>query len=198
MCPTCLMPVTAENIEQYRKQLMAEAQRRGQLAQGVVERGKELTALDAKAKSTFEQFQADDIAKFTAELQELQGKQEQADPDAIRSQLEKLAELEKYGNLTEQEFDDLQALKATLIGIDAQISAIEEAASTKRLEEALVEQDIFEQHKKKLQEIVTSLTEYIFKRTELATQELNIPKVYASFLFVSIIYAALLGRSADR
>ena len=177
VCPTCLMPVTAENIEQYRKQLMAEAQRLGQLAQGVVERGKELTALDAKAKSTFEQFQADDIAKFTAELQELQGKQEQADPDDIRAQLEKLAELEKYGNLTEQEFDDLQALKATLIGIDAQISAIEEAASTKRLEEALVEQDIFEQHKKKLQEIVTSLTEYIFKRTELATQELNMPNV---------------------
>ena len=177
VCPTCLMPVTAENIEQYRKQLMAEAQRLGQLAQGVVERGKELTALDAKAKSTFEQFQADDIAKATSELQELQGKQEQADPDDIRAQLEKLAELEKYGNLTEQEFDDLQALKATLIGIDAQISAIEEAASTKRLEEALVEQDIFEQHKKKLQEIVTSLTEYIFKRTELATQELNMPNV---------------------
>lgn len=54
---------------------------------------------------------------------------------------------------------------------------MEEAASTKRLEQALVEQDIFEQHKKKLTEIVASLTEYIFKRTELATQELNMPNV---------------------
>ena len=177
VCPTCLTPVTAENIEQHRSQIIAESQRINQLAQGVVERGKELTVLDAKAKSTFEQFQADDIAKFTAELQELQGKQDQADPDDIRAQLEKLAELEKYGNLTEQEFDDLRALEATLIGIDAQITAVEEAASTKRLEQALVEQDIFEQHKKKLTEIVASLTEYIFKRTELATQELNMPNV---------------------
>ena len=177
VCPTCLTPVTAENIEQHRAQIVAETQRIGQLAQGVVERGKELTVLDAKAKSTFEQFQTDDIAKFTAELQELQGKQDQADPDDIRTQLEKLAELEKYGNLTEQEFDDLRALEATLIGIDAQITAVEEAASTKRLEQALVEQDIFEQHKKKLTEIVASLAEYIFKRTELATQELNMPNV---------------------
>lgn len=177
VCPTCLTPVTAENIEQHRAQIIAESQRINQLAQGVVERGKELTVLDAKAKSTFEQFQADDIAKFTAELQELQGKQDQADTDDIRTQLEKLAELEKYGNLTEQEFDDLRALEATLIGIDAQITAVEEAASTKRLEQALVEQDVFEQHKKKLTEIIASLTEYIFKRTELATQELQMPNV---------------------
>ncbi len=177
VCPTCLTPVTAENIEQHRTQIVAEGKRIGELAQGVIGRGKELTTLDAKAKATFEQFKADDIAKFTAELQELQGKQGQADPDDIRSQLEKLAELEKYGNLSEQEFDDLKALEATLIGIDAQITAVEEAASTKRLEQALVEQDVFEQHKKKLLEIVASLTEYIFKRTELATQELNMPNV---------------------
>lgn len=177
VCPTCLTPVTAENIEQHRAQMVAEAQRIGQLANGVVARGKELTELDAKAKATFEQFQSDDIAKFTAELAELQGKSQQADPDDIRSQLEKLAELEKYGNLTEQELDDLRALEATLIGIDAQITAVEEAASTKRLEQALVEQDVFEQHKKKLTEIVTSLTEYIFKRTELATRELQMPNV---------------------
>ncbi len=177
VCPTCLTPVTAENIEQHRTQIVAEGKRIGELAQGVIGRGKELTALDAKAKATFEQFKADDIAKFTAQLQELQGKQGQADPDDIRSQLEKLAELEKYGNLSEQEFDDLKALEATLIGIDAQITAVEEAASTKRLEQALVEQDVFEQHKKKLLEIVASLTEFIFKRTELATQELNMPNV---------------------
>ena len=177
VCPTCLMPVTAENIEQYRKQLMAEAQRIERLAKGVVERGKELTALDAKAKSVFEQFQADDIAKFTAELQELQGKQEQADPDGIRAQLEKLAILEKYGNLTEQEFADLKTLETTLVSINGQIAAVEENSNIKRLEQALVEQDLFVQHKKKLQEIVTALTEYIFKRTELATRELNMPNV---------------------
>ena len=54
---------------------------------------------------------------------------------------------------------------------------MEEAASTKRLEQALVEQDIFEQHKKKLTEIVASLTEYIFKRTEMATRDLQMPNV---------------------
>lgn len=177
VCPTCLMPVTGANIDQYRSQLMAEIQRIGQQAKGVVERGRELTSLDAKAKDTFAQFQADDIAKFRAELQALQRKQEQVDPNNIRSQLEELAHLEKYGNLTEQEFDDLRTLEATLIGIDAQISAVEEAASTKRLEQALVEKDVFEQQKKTLIQISASLTEYIYKRTELATRELQMPNV---------------------
>lgn len=177
VCPTCLMPVTTENIEQYRKQMVAEARRIGQLAKGVVERGKELTELDLKAKSTFEQFQVDDIAKFTAQLEELQGKQEQVDQVGIRAQLEKLAELEKYGNLSEQEFDDMRALEATQIGINGQIAAVEESANIKRLEQALVEQDLFEQHKQKLLEIVAALTEYIFKRTELATQQLQMPNV---------------------
>ena len=177
VCPTCLMSVTGANIDQYRSQLMAEIQRIGQQAKGVVERGKELTSLDAKAKDTFEQFQADDIAKFRAELQALQRKQEQVDPNNIRSQLEELAHLEKYGNLTEQEFDDLRTLEATLIGIDAQISAVEEAASTKRLEKALVEKDVFEQQKKTLIQISASLTEFIYKRTELATRELQMPNV---------------------
>ena len=177
VCPTCLMPVTGANIDQYRKQLMAEIQRIGQQAKGVVERGRELASLDAKAKDTFEQFQADDIAKFRAELQALQRKQEQVDPNNIRNQLEELAHLEKYGNLTEQEFDDLRTLEATLIGIDAQISAVEEAASTKRLEQALVEKDVFEQQKKTLIQISASLTEYIYKRTELATRDLQMPNV---------------------
>lgn len=177
VCPTCLMPVTAENMEQYRKQMMAEAQRIGQLAKGIVERGKELTELDAKAKSVFEQFRADDIAKFTAQLEELQGKQEQANPEEIRAQLEKLAELEKYGNLSEQEFEELRTLKNTLIGIHGQITAVEESTNIKRLEQALVEQDLFVQHKKKLLEIIAALTEYIFKRTELATQQLQMLNV---------------------
>jgi len=177
VCPTCLMPVTGANIDQYRKHLLAEIQCIGQLAKGVVERGKELTALDAKAKDTFEQFQTDDIAKYRRELQELKRTQHSENPEDIHAQLEKLAYLEKYGNLSEQEFEELRTLEAALIGIDAQITALAEAASTKRLEEALVNQDIFEQHKKKLLEIVAALTEYIFKRTELATQDLQMPNV---------------------
>lgn len=177
ICPTCLMAVTSENIEQYRKQMVTEARRIGQLAKGVVERGKELTEQDLRAKSTFEQLQADDIARFTTQLQERKGKQDQTNLEDVRAQLERLKELEKYGNLSEREFDDLRALEATLIGIDAQITAVKENASTKRLEQALVEQDLIEQHKRKLTEIVASLTEYIFKRTELATQQLQMPNV---------------------
>ena len=177
VCPTCLMPVTGANIDQYRAQLLAEIQRIGQLAKGVVERGKELTALDTKAKDTFEQFQTDDIAKYRRELQELKRTQHSENTEDIRAQLEKLAHLEKYGNLTEQDFEELSTLETSVIGIDAQIATLAESASTKRLEETLVNQDIFEQHKKKLLEIVAALAEYIFKRTELATQDLQMPNV---------------------
>ena len=177
VCPTCKMQVTETNIEEIRNHLIAECSRIGELGKGVAARGKEIAELDKKAKAQFEQWKADDIAKFTAELEELQNKTERVDVSEIRSKLDELADLEKYGNLSEQELSELGDLEATLIGINAQIETVEQSASEERLKSALVEKDVFTEQMKKYKDIVTALTEYIFKRADLATAELKMPNV---------------------
>ncbi len=177
VCPTCKMQVTETNIEEIRNHLITECSRIGELGKGVVARGKEIAELDKKAKAQFEQWKADDIAKFTAELEELQNKTERVDVSEIRSKLDELADLEKYGNLSEQELSELGDLEATLIGINAQIETVEQSASEERLKSALVEKDVFIEQMKKYKDIVTALTEYIFKRADLATAELKMPNV---------------------
>ena len=177
VCPTCKMQVTETNIEEIRNHLIAECSRIGELGKGVVARGKEIAELDKKAKAQFEQWKADDIAKFTAEIEELQNKTERVDVSEIRSKLDELADLEKYGNLSEQELSELGDLEATLIGINAQIETVEQSASEERLKSALVEKDVFIEQMKKYKDIVTALTEYIFKRADLATAELKMPNV---------------------
>ena len=177
VCPTCKMQVTESNFEETRNHLIAECNRIGELGRSVVERGKEIAELDKKAQAQFEQWKADDIAKYSAELRELQNGTEQINVAEIRAKLNTLAELEKYGNLSEEEYSELSTLEATLIGINAQIEAVEQSASKEKLKRALVEKDVFAEQITKYKNIVSALTEYIFRRAELATAELNMPNV---------------------
>lgn len=176
-CPTCMMLVTENNFNEFKTHLTAEANRIGELGRSVVARGKEIAELDKKAKETFEKFQTDDIAKYTLELEKLSNNDEQIDITQIRAKLDKLTDLEKYGNLTEAEFNKLNELNATLIGINAQIKTIEETASNERLKSALVEKDSFNQQLINYKTLVSALSEYIFKRAELATANISMPNV---------------------
>lgn len=177
VCPTCKMQVTESNFEETRNHLIAECNRIGELGRSVVERGKAIAELDKKAQAQFEQWKADDIAKYSAELRELQNGTEQVNVAEIRAKLNTLDELEKYGNLSEEEYSELSTLEATMIGINAQIEAVEQSASKEKLKRALVEKDVFAEQITKYKNIVSALTEYIFKRAELATAELNMPNV---------------------
>ena len=176
-CPTCMTQVTESNIEEMRTHLISECNRIGELGKSVVARGKEISELDKKAKEQFEQWKAEDIAKFAAELEELQNGAERVDTAEIRSKLESLTELEKYGNLSEEEFSELRNLEATLIGINAQIETVEQSASEEKLKSAIVERDVFTEQIQKYKDTVTAITEYIFKRAELATAGLDMPNV---------------------
>ena len=177
VCPTCKMQVTENNIEEMRSHLTAECNRITELGKAVVAKGKELAELDQKAKAQFEQWKANDIAKYTAELEKLQSGNEQIDFAEIRSHLDELTAKEKYGNLTEEEYSELTDLEATLIGIKAQIETVEQSASEEKLTAAIVERDMFAEQITKYKNTVTALTEYISKRAELATAELKMPNV---------------------
>ncbi len=177
VCPTCKMVITESNIDAYTEQLNVELKRIYDFGVSVAGRKAELEELDKKSKATFEQFKADDIARLTAELQTLEANGEQVDVAAISAQLSSLDDLEKYGNLTEEEFGELRDLEATLIGINAQIGTLEDSVSEEKMKTALAEKDTFTELITKYQSIASALQEYIFKRAELATEDLNMPNV---------------------
>lgn len=176
-CPTCMMQVTDANLEEFRSHLKAEFNRIGAAGRSVAGRREEITELDRQAKETFEKFKADDIASLTAELEKLTDDTEIVDSAQIRCQLEKLAKLEKYGGLTDEEYSQLSELETSLIGIKAQIEAVELSSSDEKLKAALVEKDVFDEQKRKYSNTVSALTEYIFKRAELAAADLDMPNV---------------------
>lgn len=177
VCPACKTQVTETNIGDMRAHLIAECDRIGALGKAVVARGKEIAELDQKAKAQFEQWKADDVQKLTAELERSQSDTEHINAAEIHSKLEELAALERYGNLSETEYAELSSLEATLVGVNAQIEAVKQSASEEKLKTALVEKDVFEEQKKKYKDIVSALIEYIYKRAELATADLDMPNV---------------------
>lgn len=176
-CPTCMMQVTDANLEEFRSHLKAEFNRIGEAGRGIAARREEIAELDRQAKETFEKFKADDIANLTTELEKLTADGETPDASQIREQLERLARLEKYGGLTDEEYSQLSELESSLIAIKAQIEAVELSSSDEKLKAALVEKDVFDEQKRKYSNTVSALTEYIFKRAELATATLKTPNV---------------------
>ena len=108
-CPTCHRPVTEQSLSEVQAALKkvisdlyaAGTEQRGQLT--------ELQEMDKKAADTFEQFKADDLAKWQAEAAEL----EQActelsgsaskEVERLRMEIQTLSAELDYGNLTPKE-----------------------------------------------------------------------------------------------
>lgn len=176
-CPTCTTQITDGNLSEIQASMMTELTALRENGQGVVGRGKEIAELDKKSHDTFEQFKADDLKKLTAELAALQGDVSAADPVSARERLGELDDLLKYGHLSESEYSELNCLEATLVGINAQIESIERQIDSGRLKAAHEQKSIYEEQIAKYKSIVAALTEYIFKRTELATADLKMPNV---------------------
>ncbi len=176
-CPTCTTLVTEENLAQMQASMMAELTALREKGQAVVGRGKEIAELDKKSCETFEQFRADDLAKLQEELEDLQKAVGSVSPTTVQERLDELDDLLKYGRLSEDEYSELTAMEATLFGVNAQIQSVEQQADEDRLNAAKEQRAVYEQQIATYRSVVASLTEYIFKRTELATAELTMPNV---------------------
>lgn len=177
-CPTCLMKITEQNLQDVRKGIMTELKSIALQGNELGARQKEINELERKSQATFEQFKAEDIEKLTAELTTLkQSHAKEPTHSEIREHLEQLDEYQKYGNLSEAEYTELSSLKAELTGINAQIKVIAETADEARLKSALDEKNELETQIIKYKNIVSALTEYICKRTELATRDIQMPNV---------------------
>ena len=184
-CPTCHRPVTEQSLSEVQAALKkvisdlyaAGTEQRGQLT--------ELQEMDKKAADTFEQFKADDLAKWQAEAAEL----EQACTDLsgsaskeverLRMEIQTLSAELDYGNLTQPEYDRLAECRKELQQCEAKLAALEEMVAADRPnfdKEIQQARDTIGEIKRSMTDVVS----YICKRAELTFSQLKMNKVEIS------------------
>ena len=188
-CPVCRRPVTEDELPRLQEDLRNSAA--AVLAQGKEQQAQisELQELDRKARETFEQFQADDLKKWEAEAQQLEGKIRQLADDAaaqeerLRTEIQQLTADLEYGNLTQEEYDRLQACQEECRQCEAEMTALQSAGDVDAAgfdqQISDLKAEITEQKK-----LIADVTVYASKRAEMTFSALRMNRVEISLFDV--------------
>lgn len=176
-CPTCFTEITESNIGSVQGEMKKSLKELLDLANGAAARGREAIELDNKSKATFEQNKKDDAEKLKQQIAELEQGTAKVDASSLRRELEEVGHKITFGNLSEAEVSELNDLKATLVGITAEIKTLEEMCDDKKIKDAINQQASFEEQIEQNTVKINAVKEYISKRTELMTASLKMPNV---------------------
>lgn len=176
-CPTCFTEITESNIGSVQGEMKKSLKELLDLANGAAARGREAVELDNKSKASFEQNKKDDAEKLKQQIAELEQGTAKVDASSLRRELEEVGHKITYGNLSEAEVSELNDLKATLVGIAAEIKTLEEMCDDKKIKDAINQQASFEEQIEQNTIKINAVKEYISKRTELMTASLKMPNV---------------------
>lgn len=176
-CPTCFTEITESNIGSVKGEMKKSLKELLDLANGAAARGREAVELDNKSKATFEQNKKDDAEKLKQQIAELEQGTAKVDASSLRRELEEVGHKITFGNLSEVEVSELNDLKATLVGIAAEIKTLEEMCDDKKIKDAINQQASFEEQIEQNTIKINAVKEYISKRTELMTASLKMPNV---------------------
>ena len=188
-CPVCRRPVTEDELPRLQEDLRNSAA--AVLAQGKEQQAqiRELQDLDRRARETFEQFQADDLKKWETEAQQLEGKIRQLVDDAaaqvesLRTEIQQLTADLEYGNLTQEEYDRLQACQEECRQCEAEMTALQSAGDVDAagFDQQIndLKAEITEQKK-----LIADVTVYASKRAEMTFSALRMNRVEISLFDV--------------
>lgn len=165
-CPTCHTVVTEENCKTIAMGLKAEYDDIRAKGQSAVSARDELVALDKKSAEKFEEFRAADLARIEAELSQL-GSADVAEIAMIEDKI-------KYGNLTPEEYAQLEELKKQAEAYASEVQVLYEAndipekigAINTQLEECAAK-------KADLTRLIAAVGEYSAKKAEITLQSLQ-------------------------
>lgn len=184
-CPTCRRAIPAEALPSVQTEIQKAAdairvEGKAQRAQLV-----ELQAMEQQAMTVFEQFKADDLAKWSQEAKELEARcrklseaaAEQA--EALRRDIQDLNDAIGLGNLSQKEFERMKECEKELRQCSADLKAMEKAIVTKP-------EDIdgqIEQAKEQitaLKKQISNAAQYVSKRAEMLFSQLKMNRVEIS------------------
>ena len=182
-CPTCRRPVTEQNLAEVQGALQASIN--GILTAGREQRAQleQLRELDTKAQVVFDQFQSDDIIKMQDEIDALTCQRDKLaqdrQTDGVRGEIQQLSASLEYGNLSQQESEQLNGCRADLLQCQAQLRAVEAALSQKPedfdAQMAQAQREITD-----LKVLISNVILYARKRAELTFEALKMNRVEIS------------------
>ena len=141
-CPVCRRVLSQQEYPAFRQALQAETERIA--ADGTQLKGQiaELQEMEQKSQSTFEQFKADDLAKYQAEIDALNQKREQLQAAAaqqntrrqqtleqLRTRIQNLTASMECGTLSPADSERLAECKASLEDCRVQLAAAQQVLS---------------------------------------------------------------------
>lgn len=182
-CPTCHRAVLDTDIPTLKSEF--EASLGKIVADGKEQQAQlqELRAMEQKAKDTFEQFKADDVAKLEAELAEANNA---PNDDAGHSRIEEMrAEIQsltsdiQYGNLTDAEYERLNACGEEIRQVEAELAAQQKTAAASVEDYSEKISGIQTQIKERKAQI-DALFQFLSKRAELTFSQLKMNRVAIS------------------
>lgn len=176
-CPVCFTEITESNISSVQGEMKAKLSEILALVNGAAARGREAVELDKKSAAAFEQNRAADAEKLKQQIAQLNQNSSEVDTASLRAELEEISHKITYGNLSENEVSELNDLKATLVGITAEIKILEGFCDVSKLKDAINQQQSFKEQIEQNTIKVNAVKEYISKRTELMTASLKMPNV---------------------
>lgn len=175
-CPTCSVTLTDELYTCAAADIASELHKVIDSANGLTETRKEMLETEQKAKQTFDRFKKDDTEKLSAELDELRRTGDDS-PEIMQREIEEIDMLLSRGLLSDEEFSELESEERNLAELEAQIKKLREYSVDAQITALNEQAASFENNKRKYTEILSSLEEYVSKRTELLAEELKMPNV---------------------
>lgn len=185
VCPTCRRAVSETDLGAVQAGIRQSLE--AITAEGRAQKGQldELQALEKQAEETFLQFQRDDVAQISLEIEELNRKREGMDAaqaanhdrrkdelESLHSQIQAVTADIEYGNLSQEEYDRLMECRELLRECQAELDAAKKAAQAEPEDYdakiAQVESLILD--KKKL---LADAILYVGKRAELTFSQLK-------------------------
>ena len=182
-CPTCRRAVTDADLPALRSAYQETVS--PIIAEGKAEQAKldELRELEQKARETFEQFKADDVAGLEAEIEAERARSADGDPSKdmarLRGEIQELTTQLEYGNLDGAEYDRLKACTDEIRRAEAELSALWSASmpSPDELQAKIARScEMQEDCKAQMKDVAL----YIAKRTELLAAKLHMNRVEIS------------------
>ncbi len=184
-CPTCRRAIAAEALWSVQEEIKKAADEI--LTEGKVQRTQlaELQELDKKARTAFEQFKADDLAKWSQEADELEARCQKLSvaaaeqEEAMRQEIQNLNAAIEYGNLSQEEFDRLKECREELRQCAADLKAAEKTVAAKP-EDVDGQIDQAKQQITELKKKISNAAQYVSKRAEMLFSQLKMNRVEIS------------------
>lgn len=182
-CPTCHRTISEADLPEVQaemKQFAASLLAAGKEVQAQI---KELQETEKKSREVFEQFKADDIKKWEAEIAELERSKDsgtdKSQLSALRAEIEGLTADLEYGCLTPQEYDRMKECRELCKQTEAELAALKKLVGQELTNyDAVIDNAKTQIEEKKA--IISNVVLYISKRAELTFSKLKMNRVAIS------------------